>query len=280
LLGWSEVFRSGDPTELEVARALLEREGVGVWMGERVLRVSQPDVVRAVEILARWSPYRASADADARVLRLPLPALARGSAALPMLAVVLMVALHAVAGSWWADAEFTKAAVLRGQIWRCLTSVFLHRDAVHLASNCGAMAVLGWALAGRWGQGRAAWLFLCGGALGGAICLLRPGMHSHVGASGAIFALLGALVALKIGDLRGGATLLRREVLRLVGFVALALLSGVGPRTDWLAHAGGFVAGLALAPRIGRRPWRAAGLVSALGVVLAWLPVLLRAWRR
>jgi len=276
------VFRSGDPTELEVARALLERDGVDVWMGERVLRVSESNVVRAVEILARWTPFqrRDIDDDEGHILRLPLTPIARGGVTLPLLSIVLMVALHAVAGSWWKDAEFTNATVLRGQVWRLLTYVFLHRDAVHLSSNSAALAVLGWALVGRWGNGRAALLFVLCGALGGAICLLRPGPHAHVGASGAIFGLLGALVALKITDLRRGALLLRREVLRLVGFVALALLSGVGPNTDWLAHGGGFVVGMALAPLLRPRHAQVSGVVAGALVVAVWLPVLARAWAR
>jgi membrane associated rhomboid family serine protease len=281
LVRWSEVFRSGDPTELEVARALLERDDVRAWLGAGVVRVEEKNVVRASEILARWKPYRRQ-DADegeGRVLRLPLPPL-RAAPTLPLLTIVLLIALHAVAGSWWKDAEFSRAAALHGEVWTLLTYVFLHRDLVHLASNSGALLVLGWALVGRMGNGRAALLFVLGGVLGGALCLLRHGAHAHVGASGAIFAMLGALVALRIDDLRLGVVLLRREVLRLGGFVVLALLAGVGPSTDWLAHAGGFLAGAGLALLLRRRDATRSGVLAGALVVAGWLPVLLRAWAR
>jgi len=282
LFGFVEVFRSGDPTELEVGRALLEREDIRAVLGQRALRVAERDVLRAVEILARWPPYKKRDSEEQERSILPFrPAFStRGTAALPLLAVVLMVALHAVMGSWWKDAEFSTRAVLRGDLWRLLTYVFLHRDNVHLASNSGAMAVLGWALVGRMGGGRAALLFVLTGALGGAICLLRQPGHSHVGASGAIFGLLGALVALKISDLRQGVLLVRREVLRVSGFVALALLSGVSENTDWLAHAGGFLAAFLVLPLVRARDSAQSGIAAGALVILAWLPVLLRAWAR
>lgn len=282
MVRWSEIFRSGDPTERDVARALLERDDIRVWLDGRAVRVRERDVVRAVEILARWPPFRQRGDDQPEVRALPRPIAftTRGTWILPVLGVVLIVALHAVAGDWWRDARFSTRSVLEGEVWRLLTSVFLHRDNVHLASNSGAMIVLGWALAGRIGNGRAALAFVLTGALGSAICLLRHAGHSHVGASGAIFGLLGMLVSLRIDDLRQGAVLMRREVLRLGGFVALALLSGVGPRTDWLAHAGGFAGGLLVQSLIRRRDGTGSGLLAAALLLASWLPVLLRAWGR
>lgn len=85
------------------------------------------------------------------------------------------------------------AAVARGQVWRLGTAVLLHGGLVHFAWNAVALNVLGPQLE-RWvGTRRFLELYAASGVAGSALhCAMsrRPG----VGASGALFGLLGALI--------------------------------------------------------------------------------------
>lgn len=79
------------------------------------------------------------------------------------------------------------------QPWRIITSIFAHASAYHLLSNLFALALFGLILEGRIGPWRVLGLFMFSGI---AINIFSPYSRS-LGASGAIFALIGALVALR-----------------------------------------------------------------------------------
>ncbi|MFH1400524.1 MAG: rhomboid family intramembrane serine protease [Nanoarchaeota archaeon] len=77
--------------------------------------------------------------------------------------------------------------------WQYLTSIFAHGSAGHLASNLIGLLIFGLILEGRIGSKRLLWLFLTSGLV---VNILSP-YPSSLGASGAIFAIMGALVALR-----------------------------------------------------------------------------------
>src|SRR3989344_8772218 len=74
--------------------------------------------------------------------------------------------------------------------WRLLTAVFAHGSAAHLLSNIFALSLFGLILEGRIGAKRVLWLFLASGIF---LNMASP-YESSLGASGAIFAIMGALV--------------------------------------------------------------------------------------
>ncbi|MAG15980.1 hypothetical protein CMO88_02880 [Candidatus Woesearchaeota archaeon] len=79
--------------------------------------------------------------------------------------------------------------------WRLITSVFAHGSPAHLLNNLFALALFGLILEGRIGARRILWLFITAGIL---VNIFSPYARS-LGASGAIYAILGALVALRPG---------------------------------------------------------------------------------
>ncbi len=79
--------------------------------------------------------------------------------------------------------------------WRLLFSVFAHSGAAHLLSNLFALSLFGLILEGRLGPKRVLWLFLFSGI---AVNVFSP-YSSSLGASGAIYAIIGALVVLRPG---------------------------------------------------------------------------------
>src|SRR3989338_7352609 len=79
--------------------------------------------------------------------------------------------------------------------WRLLTSIFAHGSVPHLLNNLFALLLFGLILEGRIGAKRTLQLFLFAGVV---VNLFSPYPRS-LGASGAIFGILGALIALRPG---------------------------------------------------------------------------------
>lgn len=128
--------------------------------------------------------------------------------------------------------------------WRMLSSVFLHSTSsflpFHLLLNMYTLWIFGGQLEGMLGRGRFAALFLISGFAGsvGVLLLAAPG-QPVLGASGAIFGLMGAFFAI----LRHLGSSLRG----LLIIVGINLVAGfVLPGVAWEAHVGGLVAGVAI----------------------------------
>lgn len=129
-----------------------------------------------------------------------------------------------------------------GNEWyRLVTSMFLHGSILHILFNMYVLVVLGPTLERILGHGRFLLLFLVSG-LGGSIAsywLSAPTTFS-VGASGAIFGLMGALLV--------AGRRLRFDVTMVLVLIAINLAIGfIFSGIDWRAHLGGLVTGAALA---------------------------------
>jgi len=152
------------------------------------------------------------------------------------------------------------AVIEDGQYWRLLTVMVLHAGIIHWAFNSYALFIFGPTLEALLGRVRFLALYIgCGFAASGASLLIS---HTQlgVGASGAIFGLLGALVAFfwRRRDV-GGRGALRNLLLVL----ALNLFIGVRVAgVDNVAHVGGFLAGLLTMGLLEVLPARFGGLTA------------------
>lgn len=86
-------------------------------------------------------------------------------------------------------------AVKFSEPWRIVTAIFAHGSIGHLLSNLFGLALFGLILEGRIGAKRVLWLFLLSGII---INIFSPYPIS-LGASGAIYAILGTLTILRQG---------------------------------------------------------------------------------
>lgn len=160
--------------------------------------------------------------------------------------------------------------VADGAPWLLVTSLFTHIEIWHIGFNMLALWALGPQLELAIGRARFLALYFVSGLASSATVLWLSAPNSQtLGASGAIFGLMGALliVAIKVhGDVRGILTWIG------INFVITVLLVRL---ISWQGHLGGFVGGLLLglvivyAPRRHRTAWQVAGisLVAALIVV-------------
>jgi len=198
-----------------------------------------------------------------------------------LVAVAGLAEAHAF-GSDWFDVGRAQAGLLAGgQWWRALTALTLHVDTQHLMGNLFFGSVLGFLVAQGLGGG-VAWLaIVTGGALGNvANALMQDSRHSAVGASTAVFAALGLLVALGLYQRRGSAGgAVRRWSPLVAGILLLAWTGMGGERTDVLAHVTGLIAGLLVGAACGLVPFAVLEkrLVQAATSVLAVL-ILVSAW--
>ena len=145
-------------------------------------------------------------------------------------------------------------AIDAGQYWRFLTPIVLHGGVIHLGFNSYALYVLGPEAERVYGTARFLAVYLLAGLAGTIASYVRsPGLS--IGASGAIFGLIGALAAFFYGARSLiGAEASRQRVNQLIAMAAINIVLGFSIRTiDNAAHVGGLVAGavagLALAPR-------------------------------
>lgn len=131
--------------------------------------------------------------------------------------------------------------VAEGQWYRLLTSMFLHQAPMHIAFNMLSLWWLGPPLEAALGRARYLTLYLLAGLGGSALTyLVADPAQPSLGASGAIFGLLGATAVLMRRlnyDMRPVVALL---VLNLIFTFAWANIA-------WQAHIGGLVVGTAVA---------------------------------
>lgn len=146
------------------------------------------------------------------------------------------------------------AAILGGDYYRFLTAMFLHAGLTHIGFNAFALYSLGPDVERFYGTARFLTIYFLAG-LGGGIASYALSPNDSVGASGAIFGLIGALGAFffQTRALFGEAS--RQQIGSLV-FITLINL-GIGfttPRIDNFAHIGGLLcgalAGFLLAPNL------------------------------
>lgn len=182
--------------------------------------------------------------------------------------------------------------IAAGEYWRLLSATFLHASLIHIFFNSYALYSLGPEAERIYGTGRFLILYFLSG-LAGSVASYLFSPAPAVGASGAIFGLIGGLGVFYYLSRGALGDFGRQQVQGMVAIAIINLLIGISvPGIDNWGHLGGLVggalAGLALAPRVKidqqlyppvllrRSPpygWAGAlGLLAALAALVALLP--------
>ncbi|MGA1592862.1 MAG: rhomboid family intramembrane serine protease [Candidatus Nanopelagicales bacterium] len=129
-------------------------------------------------------------------------------------------------------------AVANGDWWRLITATFLHGSLIHLGFNMLALWILGTQIERFIGSSKFLVLYFAS-ALGGSLFsfYFSPPTTFSIGASGAVFGLMGAFVV--IGK-KVNADVSQILVLLFINLVLGFTLSGI----DWRAHLGGLITGV------------------------------------
>ena len=171
--------------------------------------------------------------------------------------------------------DFT-SGVVGGQWWRLVSSIFLHAGLIHLALNSYVLWIFGNEIEPQIGRLETLAVFLVTGVFAGAASFaFSTGFTIAVGASGAIFGLVGAFIAYNY--LRRQHVMAQARLRGALSMLVINLIIGFSiPLIDWRAHVGGLVAGLVAGyavdpsrPPALRRVYATVGLLALLAAAVA-----------
>jgi membrane associated rhomboid family serine protease len=187
---------------------------------------------------------------------------------------VVMFALQYVSPQVQSELVLRSGAVANGELYRLLTSAFLHYGPAHILFNMWALYVVGPPLEAALGRSRYIVLYVMS-ALGGSVLvyLLASMGAATAGASGAVFGLFGAtfVVGRRLNvDVRWVLMLI---VINLVMTFAI-------PNISWQGHIGGLVTGAAIAAAYVYAPRKSRNLVQVGATVAALVLFILLIWWR
>lgn len=181
---------------------------------------------------------------------------------------VLVFIAQMAAGNLEKQLSLWPPAVADGQLYRLVTSAFLHYGATHLLLNMWALYVVGPPLESWLGRLRFGALYALSGLGGSVLVYLLTTNVATAGASGAIFGLFGATFVV--------GKRLALDVRWVVMVIVINLVfTFVAPAISWQGHLGGLVTGVVVAaayvypPKEGRNLIQAAASALVLGVLAA-----------
>lgn len=149
--------------------------------------------------------------------------------------------------------------VMDGQWYRMITSLFLHGNVTHIASNMIMLFLLGNVVEKEMGHIKYFILYFGSGLAGSCASLYMQSVHQangemiagSIGASGAIFGIMGGFLWILLLN-RGRAS--NMSLVRVLFLVCYCLFGGMTEeRVDSAAHIGGLIAGILIAILIYRK---------------------------
>jgi rhomboid protease GluP len=175
-------------------------------------------------------------------------------------AILIGLAIEIAKGAWTNPFVLVELGAIeetrildQGEYWRLLTAMFLHGDGtirgtlLHLMMNLWALFQLGTIYEAMFGSKRFLWIYFITGIVASITSLIVTGGPS-VGASGAIFGILGAFVFSVRRSPRWRHDPMARSLVKQCVFWAIVnvVVSSRIPQIDNAAHIGGLLAGLLL----------------------------------
>ncbi|XP_010047741.2 RHOMBOID-like protein 1 [Eucalyptus grandis] len=133
----------------------------------------------------------------------------------------------------------------RHQVWLLVTCIWLHGGVFHLLANMLSLLVIGIRLEQDFGFVRIGLLYIISGIGGSLLSALFLQSNISVGASGALFGLLGGMLS----ELIINWSIYTNKVaafVTLLSIIVVNLAVGILPHVDNFAHIGGFLSGFFL----------------------------------
>ena len=168
--------------------------------------------------------------------------------------------------------------ILHGEFYRCVTSLMIHSDALHIISNMAGIALFGSAVCSIMGLGVGWFMILTAGIAGNLLnAVLYGSSHLSIGASTAIFGAIGIIASCQsIKKMLAGQRI--KALLPFGGGVALLGLLGSSPHSDLTAHLFGFLAGAVLGGVYGMLVKKSSGKNIQAGFFAAAFFILVISW--
>ena len=250
--------------------------GINVWFPNQTVAAQIADILPKTRT-EQFQP-QLSVEMEYQEQLLHRPPESTATLALLFANVLLFVAAALGGAGWLIPNAATEIAAgsnfgpltTNGEWWRLITALFVHFGILHLLFNMWALAAFG-ALSERL-LGTISFVFIyfvCGIAANLASITLRPSVDT-AGASGAIFGVLGALLAVYWRNKKAlPFSVVRSERTAVLMFTIFALLGGfLYKGVDNVAHLGGLITGSLLGFTLFRaKPYPAANMPNRLPTV-------------
>lgn len=136
-----------------------------------------------------------------------------------------------------------RGAVIAGELWRLLSAMFIHSGIMHLMMNMLSLWYLSISVEKLLGIKRFFMIYFFSGIMASLSSIYMHANVVSVGASGAIFGLLGALVSLLFTGLVEKDSKMQL-ILPLATVVGMNLIFSFLPHIDTAGHIGGFISGI------------------------------------
>lgn len=140
-------------------------------------------------------------------------------------------------------------AVRAGQYYRLITGTFIHANIFHLFFNCYALTILGSQLESFLGKPKYLAVYLFSAVIGSLFSVTFAGNYYSIGASGAIFGLMGSLVYFGYHYRVYLGNVIKSQIIPLI-----LMNLGIGflvPGIDNSAHIGGLLGGALITVALG-----------------------------
>ncbi len=167
--------------------------------------------------------------------------------------------------------------VWQGEWWRLASAMFLHGGFIHIAFNMYVLYQIGPAIERIYGMPKFLLIYLATGWTCSLMSLVWSGGNS-VGASGAIFGLAGAFLAISLRR-RSYFDMFGSQMLMFIGINIAIGFSGAFGNVDNFGHMGGLIGGFILGnvvpnnlPEFKATPIRWAATVAAVLIFFAITP--------
>lgn len=191
--------------------------------------------------------YRPEASAP-QPIRIPFPS-RQPVVAYTLLGICVVVYLVQLATQQWLGYDWPlvmgvkwNERIVRGELWRLFTPMFLHGSIYHILFNMYALANIGPGLERHYGHRRFLALFVLGGFAGNVVSFLLSSVPS-LGSSTAIFGLLGAEGVLLYHNKRMFGGMAQRALSNVIMIAVINLVIGLSPGIDNWGHIGGLIGG-------------------------------------
>jgi rhomboid protease GluP len=128
-------------------------------------------------------------------------------------------------------------AVLNGEVWRLFTSMFVHANIVHIFGNMFFLLIFGLRAEDMFDVKEYLFIYFLSGLTGGVLTLIVWPDAISVGASGAIFGILGATIIYV-------RRAIGQSIITALVYAFFLFIINIGPEVNFIAHLGGLLVGL------------------------------------
>ncbi len=135
------------------------------------------------------------------------------------------------------DALGQTNAVLNGEVWRLFTSMFVHANVLHIFGNMFFLLIFGLRAEDMFDLKEYLFIYFVSGLTGGVLTLIVWPDIISVGASGAIFGILGATMIYARRSIG-------QSIITALAYAFFLFIINIGPDVNFIDHLGGLLVGL------------------------------------